>query len=115
MVFWVWDPVLEPCVCDLGRCACLQEPESEGKLRTEKAVSELPRSRGLDAVTPVGLFQVTVTTLRGTDVGPQPQVETARIPVFLGDSGGSPLFSSHRDTSSCLPLLHLLADGSWKH
>lgn len=36
----------------LGGCACLQEPESEGELRTEEAVSGLPRGRGLEAVTP---------------------------------------------------------------
>ena len=44
--------VLEPCVCDLGRCVSL---EQKRELRTEKAVSGLPGSRGLDALTPVGL------------------------------------------------------------
>lgn len=88
-------------------CACLQEPKNEGELRTEKAVSELPRSSGLDAVTPVGLHQAIVTTLGATDVGPQPQVWRARASAFLGDSGGIPLFPNHRDTSSWLPILKI--------
>ena len=85
----------------------MQEPKNEGELRTEKAVSELPRSRGLDTVTPVGLHQAIVTTLGATDVGPQTQVWRARASAFLGDSGGIPLFPNHRDTSSWLPILKI--------
>ena len=68
-------------------CACLQAPESKGELRTEKAVSGLPGSRGLDTLTPVGLHQAGVTTLGGTHVWPIAPGVASQIP-FLGDSEG---------------------------
>lgn len=67
--------VLEPSVCDLGRCVHVcRSLTVRQELRTEKAVSGLRGSRGLDPLTAVGLHQAIVTALGGTCIVPQLQV-----------------------------------------
>lgn len=80
----------------------MQEQESKGGLRTEKAVPGLPEGRGLDALTPEGLCQAGVTTLGGIHVWATATGVESQSPSLLGgfrgiiEAVGIPLLPTHR-------------------